>query len=165
MFYLLRSASWHAHPYLSVVKISACSLEFTHGIVRNQEKVSQAYETSVRKKRLHTKRTTLPFVVGNEQRFPLLLGTNNALRIFMVLWETKSAIVIKISQRYCLFTVWNSDLSSICFYGRHFFFRATWLMTFRALALRWSDEGLTLESSAFLPFTMANLRFQLSCKH
>ena len=46
------------------------------------------------KKRLHTKRTTLHFVVGNE-RFPLLLGTNNALRIFMVLSETKSASVIK----------------------------------------------------------------------
>ena len=26
-----------------------------------------------------------------------------------------------------------------------------------------SDDGLTLETSAFLPFTMANLRFQLSC--
>ena len=26
-----------------------------------------------------------------------------------------------------------------------------------------SDEGLTLETSAFLPFTVANLRFQLSC--
>ena len=25
------------------------------------------------------------------------------------------------------------------------------------------DEGLTLEISAFLPLTMANLRFQLSC--
>ena len=25
------------------------------------------------------------------------------------------------------------------------------------------DEGLTLETSAFLPFTVANLRFQLSC--
>ena len=60
-----------------------------HVFVRNQEKVSQAYETSVSKKRLHTKRTTLHFVVGNEQRFPLLLGTNNALRIFMVLLETK----------------------------------------------------------------------------
>ena len=69
------------------------------------------------KKRLHTKRTTLHFFVGNE-RFPLLLGTNNALRIFMVLSETKSALVIKISQRYCLFTVWNSDLFSICFFGR-----------------------------------------------
>ena len=56
--------------------------------------VSQAYETSVSKKRLHTKRTTLHFVVGNE-RFPLLLGTNNALRIFMMLSETKSALVIK----------------------------------------------------------------------
>ena len=69
--------------------------ESLHGIVRNQERVSQAYETSVSKKRLHTKRTTLHFVVGNEQRFPLLLGTNNALRIFMVLSETKSALVIK----------------------------------------------------------------------
>ena len=35
-----------------------------HGIVRNQEKVSQAYETSVSKKRLHTKRTALHFVIG-----------------------------------------------------------------------------------------------------
>ena len=26
-----------------------------------------------------------------------------------------------------------------------------------------SDEGLTLETPAFLPFTVANLRFQLSC--
>ena len=56
--------------------------------------VSQAYETSVSKKRLHTKRTTLHFVVGNEC-FPFLLGTNNALRIFMMLSETKSALVIK----------------------------------------------------------------------
>ena len=37
-------------------------------------------------------------------------------------------------------------------------------LTFRALALRHrSDEGLTLETSAFLPFTVANLRFQPSC--
>ena len=28
-----------------------------------------------------------------------------------------------------------------------------------------SDEGLTLETSAFLPFTVANLRFQPSCLH
>ena len=26
-----------------------------------------------------------------------------------------------------------------------------------------SDEGLTLETSAFLPYTVANLLFQLSC--
>ena len=26
-----------------------------------------------------------------------------------------------------------------------------------------SDEGLTLETPAFLPFTVANLRFQLIC--
>ena len=73
-------------------------------------------------KRLHTKRTTLHFVVGNEQRFPLLLGTNNTLRIFMVLSEIKSTLVIKISQRYCLLTVWNSYLFNICFLGRLDFF-------------------------------------------
>ena len=44
------------------------------GIVRNQERVSQAYETSVSKKRLHTKQTTLHFVVGNEQHFKNLHG-------------------------------------------------------------------------------------------
>ena len=60
--------------------------------------------------------------VRNGQRFPLLLGTNNAVRIFMVLSETKSALVIKISRRYCLFTVRNSDLFSICFLGRLDFF-------------------------------------------
>ena len=32
------------------------------------------------KKRLHTKRTTLHIVIRNEQRFPLLLGTNNAFK-------------------------------------------------------------------------------------
>ena len=95
-----------------------------------------------RNKRLHTKRTTLHFVVGNEQRFPLLLGTNNPLRIFMVLSETKSALVIKISQRYCLLTVWNSDRFSICFFGRlDFFFRAT-LLKFRATWLRFQATWL-----------------------
>ena len=52
-----------------------------HGFVRNQEKVSQAYEMSVSKKRVHTKRTTLHFFVRNGERFPLLLETNNAFRI------------------------------------------------------------------------------------
>ena len=40
------------------------------------------------------------------------------------------------------------------------------MLTFQALALRQSDrsdKGLMLETSAFLPFTVANLRFQLSC--
>ena len=61
-------------------------------------------------------------VVGNEQRFPLLLGTKNAFRIFMVSLETKSALVMKISQLYCLFTVWDSDLFNICLFGRLDFF-------------------------------------------
>ena len=45
-----------------------------HGIVRNHEKVSQAYETSMSKTRLHTKRLTLHLVVRNEQRFKNLHG-------------------------------------------------------------------------------------------
>ena len=60
--------------------------------------------------------------IPNEQRCILLLETNNTLRIFMVLSETKSALVIKISQRYCLFTIWHSDLFSICFIRRLDFF-------------------------------------------
>ena len=71
-----------------VVETNNASL---HGIVRNQDKVSQAYEISVSKKRLYTKRTTLHFI--RNERFPLLKGTNNAFRIFMVLSKTKSALV------------------------------------------------------------------------
>ena len=57
----------------------------------------------------------------------------------MVLSETKSASVIKISQRYCLLTVWNSDLFSICSFGRlDFFFQATWLRA------RWLSGDLTV---------------------
>ena len=40
----------------------------------------------------------------------------------MVLSETKSALVIKISQIIALFTVWYSDLLSILFFGRLDFF-------------------------------------------
>ena len=89
--------------------------------------VSQAYETSVSKKRLHTKRTTLHFVVGNEQRFPLLSGTNNDLRIFMVLSETKSALVIKkflnviayLQSEIQIFLVFVSLGDLTFFFGRH----------------------------------------------
>ena len=42
-----------------------------HGIVRNQERVSQAYKMSMSKKWVHT----------NQQHFPLLLERNNAFRI------------------------------------------------------------------------------------
>ena len=34
---------------------------------------------------------------------------------------------------------------------------------FQTQEVNGSDEGLTLETSAFLPFTVVNLRFQLSC--
>ena len=77
----------------TIQSISAWSKSSWH--FKKQERVSQAYEMSVSKKRVPTKRTTLHFVVGNKQRFPLLLGTNSTLRLFMVLSETKSALVIK----------------------------------------------------------------------
>ena len=133
--------------------VQTCALpicgQSSYGIVRNQEKVSQAYKTLVSTKRLYTKQITLHFVVGNE-RFSLLLGTNNTLRIFMVLLETKSALVIKISQGYWLFIVWNSDLFSICFFRwLDVFFQATLLkfrtqvsgdMTASGMTLGWLDR-------------------------
>ena len=72
----LRSIIWPFWPYDRFL----CS-QSLHGFVRNQEKVSQAYEMSVSKKRVHTKRSTLHFFVRNGERFPLLLETNNAFRI------------------------------------------------------------------------------------
>ena len=74
-----------------VVKVLMVLLEI------NNEFLKLTKRSWVIKKRLHTKRTTLDLFVGNEQRFSLLLGTNNILRFFMVLSETKSALVIKIS--------------------------------------------------------------------
>ena len=42
-------------------------------------------------------------------------------------------------------------------------FIISWWLIKHSLQIRAIDEGLTLETSAFLPFTVANLRFQLSC--
>ena len=86
-------------------------------IFKKQERVSQAYEMFVSKKRVYTKRTTLHFFVRNGERFPLLLETNNAFRIvtqtyfnsehtidfcvvkvFMVLLETKKKF-LKLTKR------------------------------------------------------------------
>ena len=108
----LRSIIWPFWPYDRFL----CS-QSLHGFVRNQEKVSQAYEMSVSKKRVHTKRTTFHFFVRNGERFPLLLETNNAFRIvtqtyfnsehtidfcavkvFMVLLETKKEF-LKLTKR------------------------------------------------------------------
>ena len=38
MFDLLRSGSWHAHPYRSVVNISVCSLKLTYESGMKREK-------------------------------------------------------------------------------------------------------------------------------
>ena len=97
-----------------------------HGIVRNHDKVYQAYEKSVSKKRLHTKRTTLhffcqkrttfPFVVRNEQRFQNLHGVVGNKERFS---DKNFSTLLPI---YSL----KSDFFSICFFGRlDFFFRPT----------------------------------------
>ena len=67
LHFVVRNEQRFKNRYLKVSQFRAydrflCS-ESLHGIVRNQERVSQGYETSVSKKRLHTKRTTLHFVV------------------------------------------------------------------------------------------------------
>ena len=67
----------YGRPYgLSDHMIEFCVVHVVcvHVFVRNQEIVSQAYKTSVSKKRLHIKPTTLHFVVRNEQRFKNLCG-------------------------------------------------------------------------------------------
>ena len=100
---------------LTIQSISVQSKSSWH--FKKQERVSQAYEMSVSKKRVHTKRTTLHFFVRNGERFPLLLETNNAFRIvtqtyfnsehtidfcvvkvFMVLLETKKKF-LKLTKR------------------------------------------------------------------
>ena len=65
---------------LTIQSISVQSKSSWH--FKKQERVSQAYEMSVSKKRVHTKRTTLHFFVRNGERFPFLLETNHAFRIF-----------------------------------------------------------------------------------
>ena len=70
------------------------------------------------KKRLHTKRTALHFVIRNEQRFALLLGAKNAFRIFMVLSETKGALVIKFLNFIAYLHSEILLFLSICFFGR-----------------------------------------------
>ena len=82
----LLSIIWPFWPYDRFL----CS-QSLHGFVRNQEKVSQAYEMSVSKKRVGTKRTALPFFVWNRERFPLLLETNHAFRIVIQTYFNFSA--------------------------------------------------------------------------
>ena len=108
----LRSILWPFWPYDRFL----CS-QSLHGFVRNQEKVSQAHEMSLSKKRVHTKRTTLHFFVRNGERFPSLLETNNAfgivthtyfyseytidfcvVKVFMILLETKREF-LKLTKR------------------------------------------------------------------
>ena len=87
-------------------------------------------------KKKFLKLTKRPWVrndyIPNEQRCILLLETNNVPFVIRNKQRCKNLHGVvgnnehfgdkKISQRYCLFTVRNSDLLSICFFGQLDFF-------------------------------------------
>ena len=87
-------------------------------------------------KKKFLKLTKRPWVrndyIPNEQRCILLLETSNVPFVVRNKQRCKNVHVVvgnnehfsdkKISQRYCLLTVWNSDLFSICFFGQLDFF-------------------------------------------
>ena len=73
--------------HISVLNKRSISVQSkSSGNVRNQDKVSQAFTES------------LWYETSKKNRFILLLETNNAFRIFMVLSETNSALLKKISR-------------------------------------------------------------------
>ena len=96
--------------------------------MRNKGKISQVCETSVSKKLVHTKQCLILLLEMNraslccQKRTTLLELSEENISIltiiFMVLLETNIALLIKISQLYCLFIVRKSVLSSICFFGQ-----------------------------------------------
>ena len=90
-------------------------------VLLETKKVSSAYETSVSKKRLHTKRKTLHFVVGNE-RFPFVVRNEQRFKNLPGVVGNKERFGDKnfsmLLPIYCL----KSDLFGICFFGRLDFF-------------------------------------------
>ena len=69
-----------------------------------------------------------------------------------------------LSSRYHLLSILLISLFLLSHYPQ--VYSQTWFIKASLLPLNYmhrSDEGLTLETSAFLPFTVANLRFQPSC--
>ena len=89
------------------------------GIVRNQERVSPAYETSVSKKRLHTKRKTLHFVVGNE-RFPFVVRNEQRFKNLHGVVGNKECFIAYLQSEILIFLAFVS-LGDLTF----FFFRVT----------------------------------------
>ena len=81
-----------------------------HGFVRNQEKVSQAFERSVSKKRVHNKQTTLHFVVRNERFFRVVTQTyfNSDHTIDLCVVKVFMVLETKIKQRHILLLETNN---------------------------------------------------------
>ena len=75
------------------------------------------------------------FFLINGEHFPLLLETNNAFRIFMVLLETKSTIVIKNSVQLPIYSLKFWSFS-------YLFLQVTWLFFFRATLLKFQATWL-----------------------
>ena len=74
------------------------------------------------KKRLHTKRTTLHFVVGNEQRFPLLLGKDKHFKNLHGVVRNKERFSDKKFLNviaYQIFLAFVSSCDLNFFFGRH----------------------------------------------
>ena len=123
--------------------------------MRNKGKISQVCETSVSKKLVHTKQCLILLLEMNRaslccQKQTMLLELSEEhisilTIIFMVLLETNIALLIKISQLYCLFIVRKSVLSSICFFGQlDFCVWVTWLRFLPTwLGVRWLPGNLT----------------------
>ena len=116
-----------------------------HDILRNKKEFPKLMKCPwVRNKYIPNEQGFIFFLINGEH-FPLLLETNNAFRIFMVLLETKSAIVIKNSVQLPIYSLKFWSFSYLFLQvTRLFFFRAT-LLKFQATWLwgRWLSGNLT----------------------
>ena len=94
-----------------------------HDILRNKKEFPKLMKCPwVRNKYIPNEQGFIFFLINGEH-FPLLLETNNAFRIFMVLLETKSAIVIKNSVQLPIYSLKFWSFS-------YLFLQVTWLFFF-----------------------------------
>ena len=112
-----------------------------------QNDIDQGFEEIYPKWVLSVRKRILYQVRENSVRQKIISTSNNPLCGHLIVNKTafvwknlEGALHIKQTNNLCLLQI----VSTCVYFNR-------------------SDEGLTLETSAFLPFTVANLRFQPSC--
>ena len=98
--------------------------------------------------------SNVPFVVRNKQRCKNVHG---------VVGNNEHFSDKKISQRYCLLTVWNSDLFSICFFGQLDFFFSGDITKISGNVTQVSGD-MTLGRLDRLPMEILLARFQVAFK-